>query len=851
MLVHDLDGAGPLPPQFIVGGLFERAGGAGAEGILARNIAAWNGTNWTTLGSGFNDLGGLDYGGVHSLVSYGGTLYATGNFGIGQSSQTINVARFDGTNWQNTGVVFDGPVFASTVYAGELVVAGTFTGMGPVTARNIAAWNGVSWRPLASGLRGRRDEVRALAVFGGELIAAGSIDTAGAISTPGIARWNGSRWTSLGSGIGTGFGEEVRALALHGGELIAAGAFRSAGGAPIEDIARWNGTRWASMPDLEGTIEALTVWNGDLIATGFLDSASDTTIRTVARWNGSQWTSFGETNQVLGLPESLGVFGSTLYVGGTLNTASGVDVKGLTAWNGTSWISVPGLIEDDTSFPSVSSLANWNGDLIAGGLFRLGGASPNLLRWSGNQPTPSGAAPNGAVLAMLPVFRGANIPDDLVVAGAFTQLGFDDPHSRVATLAPVTDGFGRITRPMGSGFNNTVRALARFNGQTVAAGDFTASGGTAINRLARFDGTNWQPFDASGGLNGGARALKTFSLPAQRLAMVVGGSFTTAGGVAANRIAQYTFTTTTGIATWSAFGPGFNGTVEAVERFGGVIYAGGSFNADGNGQPLNFVARFVSGAWQQVGAGFNGSVSALYTDGTFLYAGGTFTASGATAVTNLARWDGSSWTPVDGGANGRVSTIFPYQGELAVGGFFTRVGPGSSGGPTQGAIESHFIGRYTLAGQPWFSADDQPTPTLVCRGGVGFMAGALATGYDANPGLIRVWRRNGVPIAPGPTPHGSSILIDTSGLLIINARDEDAGVYDCVVTTSCGDVTSRSSSLAICPVDINCDNFVDFFDYDDYVAAFESGGPVADFNRDGFLDFFDYDAFVGAFESGC
>ncbi|XVJ57992.1 MAG: hypothetical protein HEQ23_00795 [Tepidisphaera sp.] len=75
MLVHDLDGAGPLPPQLIVGGLFERAGGAGAEGILARNVAAWNGTNWTTLGSGFNDIRGLDYGGVQSLVTYGGALY--------------------------------------------------------------------------------------------------------------------------------------------------------------------------------------------------------------------------------------------------------------------------------------------------------------------------------------------------------------------------------------------------------------------------------------------------------------------------------------------------------------------------------------------------------------------------------------------------------------------------------------------------------------------------------------------------------------------------------------------------------------------------------------------------------
>ena len=52
-------------------------------------------------------------------------------------------------------------------------------------------------------------------------------------------------------------------------------------------------------------------------------------------------------------------------------------------------------------------------------------------------------------------------------------------------------------------------------------------------------------------------------------------------------------------------------------------------------------------------------------------------------------------------------------------------------------------------------------------------------------------------------------------------------------------------------IDANGDLFVDFFDYDAFVVAFESGTPLADFNGDGFIDFFDYDAFVGGFETGC
>ncbi|MEK6700983.1 MAG: hypothetical protein AABZ53_01890 [Planctomycetota bacterium] len=54
-----------------------------------------------------------------------------------------------------------------------------------------------------------------------------------------------------------------------------------------------------------------------------------------------------------------------------------------------------------------------------------------------------------------------------------------------------------------------------------------------------------------------------------------------------------------------------------------------------------------------------------------------------------------------------------------------------------------------------------------------------------------------------------------------------------------------------CHADFNRDNAVDFFDYDDFVGAFETGASTADFDGDASVDFFDYDAFVTAFELGC
>jgi beta-glucanase (GH16 family) len=64
-----------------------------------------------------------------------------------------------------------------------------------------------------------------------------------------------------------------------------------------------------------------------------------------------------------------------------------------------------------------------------------------------------------------------------------------------------------------------------------------------------------------------------------------------------------------------------------------------------------------------------------------------------------------------------------------------------------------------------------------------------------------------------------------------------------------------SLEFVACAADFNRDGFVDFFDYDDFVACFENGacppGADPDTNGDGFTDFFDYDAFVAAFDSGC
>jgi uncharacterized membrane protein len=56
---------------------------------------------------------------------------------------------------------------------------------------------------------------------------------------------------------------------------------------------------------------------------------------------------------------------------------------------------------------------------------------------------------------------------------------------------------------------------------------------------------------------------------------------------------------------------------------------------------------------------------------------------------------------------------------------------------------------------------------------------------------------------------------------------------------------------ADCVADFNADLTVDFFDYLDFVSAFDADDPRADLDTNGSIDFFDYLDFVAAFDAGC
>jgi len=260
---------------------------------------------------------------------------------------------------------------------------------------------------------------------------------------------------------------------------------------------------------------------------------------------------------------------------------------------------------------------------------------------------------------------------------------------------------GTTLLPFGNMFRGIAQAVV-VNGSDVFVGGvcyFTGTGDPA-NNIARWDGANWSSLPPGGGTNNGTNG------PIHALAMgpnnylYVGGTFTTAGGGSANRIAKYNLTTS----AWSSLpsGGGFNNgviggispRVNAIAAIGNDIYVGGSFTTAGLGSANN-VARFDESIniWSSLpfggGAnnGVNSSVYAIMTNGpNQIYFGGFFSTAGGGSAKSVAKWNvgGATWSslPSGGGANngtnGNVRTIAISGTGVHVGGFFSTAGGSSA-----------------------------------------------------------------------------------------------------------------------------------------------------------------------------
>jgi len=159
--------------------------------------------------------------------------------------------------------------------------------------------------------------------------------------------------------------------------------------------------------------------------------------------------------------------------------------------------------------------------------------------------------------------------------------------------------------------------------------------------------------------------------------IVFGGSFSTIGGIAANKVAIYDPATD----AWSAIpgSPSFGLVAAFAVLPSGELVIGGDFF--GAGGVADHVAIWDGASWSALGAGVNARVQSLLVlpDGD-LIVGGAFGTAGGLLSPAVARWDGAAWQSMAGLAgisHVGIAALALAQlpgGDIVAGGAFTAPG---------------------------------------------------------------------------------------------------------------------------------------------------------------------------------
>jgi hypothetical protein len=436
---------------------------------------------------------------------------------------------------------------------------------------------------------------------------------------------------------------------------------------------------------------------------------------------------------------------SALYVGGSFHAAGSTVVNHIAKWDGVQWSALGAGMTETSGLPRVTALQVFDDDgagshpaaLYAGGWFATAGGigSRSFAKWDG--------------------VAWSNMAGGLTIVGGNSA-------AQVEALAVFDDD--------GDGPN--LPAL-------YAAGFVTSAGGNPASGVARWNGTSWSALGQGVTLTNGSPhvyAMAVFDEDAagpQLPALFVGGGFDQAGGMPAAGIARWNGQ------AWSTLGSGVNGHVRAMLPFDvdglgpelPALYVGGSFTTAG-GAAINRVTKWDGAAWTAVGDGFNDTVFALNAfdfdgDGpepANLIGGGYFTASGATALQRAAKWGGQSWIPIGAGFNNTVRTFFI----------------GDPDGPGKSSTSLIVGGEFSLSGSDpavamavWSGAAWQP---LVMGGGLSAQASAITVEVSTTPASSRrLFVSGGFDVAGNVVAHRIAQFDGANWLPMGSGLNQSAG----------------------------------------------------------------------------
>lgn len=650
-LDHDgFDGEGYCLGQWngnlLVGGWFETAGD-----VESAYIAIWDGVKWESLDGGVNQIPEFIVGTEHVCYVGGGFYYAGG--------EEMPYCAYWNGSW-NAMPGLGQPPNCGVMVSDNLWIGGSFARENtPPYSTGMKYWDGAGWNDP--------DNFGNWDIFSDEAFAIGdgygTVQLGGDIMRVTAASdtiWSHVAWSSedgpIEYGRGLEYGDVECMEPASAAGLWIGGSFTHADG----DLSRGlvlhsSGGTYTTIAETtdQRIVTAMTTRNNILHLT--LDQGTPMDHAWYVRsYNSPNWSEPFGGRFTDGLNDIFCGPDNDLFVAGFFD-------NGVVRWDDDEWVHLGGGIgRTNHDRHWFYAMTEFEGDLIAGGndiilpaVLEDQGDCGGTVRWDGDawHRLDNGLWNDVTALAVY---------DETLYAGQKSGLG--QPRLQRWT----GDVWETAATP-----NNQVLCMIVHEGELVVGGLFTDIDGTAVGRIAAFNGTTWRGL--GDGFDGAVRALESVGGT-----LYAAGSFSTADGASAPRVASWDGT------SWQAMGDGFDdGNVYALTIYDGHIFAGGSFTAT-DGSAVGHIARWDGAVWQPLGTGVTGDiyygVAALRGTSTALYVGGDFTTAGGLPATGLAVWDGA-WSAFDGGGvsepyytRATVSALLVKDGDLWVAGHFTRAG---------------------------------------------------------------------------------------------------------------------------------------------------------------------------------
>ncbi len=527
-----------------IGGLFSEVGPSNVAVNSVAVYSTNAGNKWLALGSagsqGVSKCGGCGPAAVNSLslvpVKSGASpLIVTGDYSSAGATTLSNVAQWNGTSWSAVGTGLNGQPTAATATPDGVVLVGGFYSSGQQSLNGVGLWDGSAWHGFGDGVAydlnpGQNPgTVNALAASPDrpDLYAGGQFTQAGDQAASNVAHFDGSSWDNMGGGV-NGIVEAV-AVDPSSGDVYVGGSFTEAGTVAASNIAMWDGSAWhqLSLTGTNGTVRALLFAGGRLWVGGDFDTAGQTSASGVAIYDPST-DSFSPVGNNLNFNTKGFDAGSVRALATLPPPNSNIVVIGGF---------IPQVMDGGATIPNVNGLlafdtsASLSSDPASGYLLLNGGVTENC----------AGSTCPGTVNALLTdgdlVLVGGSFDD----AGPINSRGlaaFDFGSNSWTTFGAVGGGSGGFGVP-------DVNGLLDVGGLYYLTGDFTTAGSATASGVAVLGSINGTPaFSGLGsGLGAGSFSGRTGSALAESAdGLYVGGNFNYAGPQAAESLALWSAT---------------------------------------------------------------------------------------------------------------------------------------------------------------------------------------------------------------------------------------------------------------------------------------------------------------------